>query len=193
MRFSTIATIPRSTSLPRFGREFNTDPGGNLFDQGMRDFARDNPGHPWVGHPDCVEPAAALLLAARLMRTGAQRAFDELDLSDGRFKVLVLLSVSAGEGVALGDVAGWLDVSARNVTGLVDQLEHDGLVERVHDSQDRRVIRARLTDAGRAMAGRASACSSDHQRGLMQALTAEERVTLRHLCLKLARAARGAE
>src|SRR6266853_654254 len=50
---------------------------------------------------------------------------------------------------ALGDLADELDSTPRNITGLVDHLERDGLVERVPDPQDRRSVRARLTPAGR--------------------------------------------
>jgi hypothetical protein len=35
------------------------------------------------------------------------------------------------------------------VTGIVKRLEHSGLVERVHDREDRRVVKVFLTDEGR--------------------------------------------
>lgn len=45
-------------------------------------------------------------------------------------------------------------MSARNstITGLVDRMERDGLVERVRDDADRRIVRIRLTTKGRALA-----------------------------------------
>jgi DNA-binding MarR family transcriptional regulator len=44
-------------------------------------------------------------------------------------------------------------VTARNVTGLVDALEHDGLVERLPYPNDRRASLVRLTPAGERLSG----------------------------------------
>ena len=43
-----------------------------------------------------------------------------------------------------------LDVSLPNVTGLVDRMVEHGLVERVRDDDDRRVVTVAPTAAGRA-------------------------------------------
>src|SRR5256885_4119912 len=51
--------------------------------------------------------------------------------------------------MTMGDLAETLDVSPRTVTGLVDNLERDGLVKRVDDPGDRRTVHAELTDQGR--------------------------------------------
>jgi DNA-binding MarR family transcriptional regulator len=48
-------------------------------------------------------------------------------------------------------------VTAGNVTGLVDRLARDGLVERQAGRRDRRVVRTRLTDAGRVLVEEAAA------------------------------------
>lgn len=47
-------------------------------------------------------------------------------------------------------VAEALDVSLSNATGLIDRMEERGLVERIRDDADRRVVHVRLTDAGSA-------------------------------------------
>ena len=44
-------------------------------------------------------------------------------------------------------------MTARNVTGLIDALEHDGLVERLPHPSDRRATLVRLTVAGTAWRG----------------------------------------
>jgi DNA-binding MarR family transcriptional regulator len=46
------------------------------------------------------------------------------------------------------DLGGELGVTARNVTGLVDALQRDGLVERLPHPNDRRAVLVRLTPAG---------------------------------------------
>ncbi len=51
---------------------------------------------------------------------------------------------------ALGELAETLRCDKTNVTGLVDRVEKQGLVERVSDSGDRRITRLELTRKGRA-------------------------------------------
>jgi MarR family transcriptional regulator, organic hydroperoxide resistance regulator len=51
----------------------------------------------------------------------------------------------------MSHLADLLDISVSNATGLVDRLEERGLVERVRDLHDRRVVIARLSTGGRAM------------------------------------------
>src|SRR3984893_16783894 len=69
-------------------------------------------------------------------------------LSEGRLHVLFQLAAAPGHQLPLGELAEQLEVTPRNVTGLIDHLERDGFVERVDDPDDRRSIYARLTAAG---------------------------------------------
>lgn len=57
--------------------------------------------------------------------------------------------VTAGEPLPLGEIAQRLTCVRSNVTQLVDRLQSDGLVRRVDDPSDRRIIRAELTPLGR--------------------------------------------
>ena len=54
------------------------------------------------------------------------------------------------EGLRMSALSRYLMVSGGNVTGLTDELEKDGLVERVEDPADRRSWRVRRTASGRA-------------------------------------------
>lgn len=51
--------------------------------------------------------------------------------------------------LSMSRIAEALDVSFSNATGLVDRMEERGLVERVRDPDDRRVVHVGLTTAGR--------------------------------------------
>ncbi len=66
-----------------------------------------------------------------------------------RFDVLAALHRHEG-GLKMSELSGVLKVSNGNVTGIVDRLEEDGMVERQAVEGDRRASRARLTTAGRA-------------------------------------------
>jgi DNA-binding MarR family transcriptional regulator len=90
----------------------------------------------------------------------------------------------------LGDLALSLDSTPRNITGLVDHLERDGLVERVPDPDDRRSVRARLTEEGRQKITGIWQEGIKHQYELAGGLTKDDLAQLRHLCLLLVENAR---
>jgi DNA-binding MarR family transcriptional regulator len=52
------------------------------------------------------------------------------------------------EGLKMNELSRLLMVTGGNITAIVDQLEHEGLVERLDDAADRRAFRIRLTRAG---------------------------------------------
>jgi DNA-binding MarR family transcriptional regulator len=52
------------------------------------------------------------------------------------------------EGLKMNELSRLLMVTGGNVTGIVDQLEGEGLVERVDESADRRAFRIHLTKSG---------------------------------------------
>ena len=52
------------------------------------------------------------------------------------------------EGLKMNELSRMLMVTGGNVTAIVDQLEHEGLVERLDDASDRRAFLIRLTRAG---------------------------------------------
>jgi DNA-binding MarR family transcriptional regulator len=60
-----------------------------------------------------------------------------------------------------------LDVSQASTTGIVDRMEQRGLVTRVRDSSDRRVVRVELTSEGRGMV---SGSVSEHREVVSEAL-----------------------
>jgi DNA-binding MarR family transcriptional regulator len=52
------------------------------------------------------------------------------------------------EGLKMNELSRLLMVTGGNVTAIVDQLEKEGLVERLDEPADRRAFRIRLTRAG---------------------------------------------
>lgn len=163
--------------------ELETDEQGRLFSRRVRTLMAAG-GVPGEALP-AVEASAALGHAGRLMHLAMERWADKQGLSETRLGVLFTLRHLGGEGVPLGTLAESLHVSPRNVTGLVDHLERDGLVTRVADPTDRRSVLARLTDSGRQ---RIDACWQEavgRQRDLLEGFSQEELAQLRHLCLRI--------
>jgi DNA-binding MarR family transcriptional regulator len=64
-----------------------------------------------------------------------------------RFDLMAQLERHTG-GLKMNELSRLLMVTGGNVTAIVDQLEHEGLVERLDDADDRRAFRIRLTRAG---------------------------------------------
>lgn len=106
-------------------------------------------------------------------------------LSEGRFVLLFLLE-AADDGVAPNLLAEQAGVTRATVTGLLDGLEREGLVERHADAQDRRALRIRLTDAGRQLAGQVFAQHGRWIGGLFAGLAPAERTQLATLLDKAA-------
>ncbi|KAA0012635.1 MarR family transcriptional regulator [Billgrantia pellis] len=72
----------------------------------------------------------------------------EFDSTLPRFDVMAALYRDR-DGLKMNELSKRLRVSNGNVTGIVDRLADDGLVERIAIEGDRRATRVRLTSAGR--------------------------------------------
>lgn len=75
-----------------------------------------------------------------------QDDLDRLDLTAPQFYVLATIGYAGG--MPFSDIGEKMMVTVSNLTGIVDRLEEKGLVTRVRDSRDRRVVRVMLTDKG---------------------------------------------
>ena len=72
-------------------------------------------------------------------------------LTMSRFQVL--LHLQTGQGTSMSCLQRHLLLAPATITGLVDGLVNDGLVERWRDEEDRRLVYLRLTEAGEDLRG----------------------------------------
>ncbi|NTE59215.1 MarR family transcriptional regulator [Agrobacterium fabrum] len=100
-------------------------------------------------------------------------------LSSSAFDVLATLR-RAGSPYQLspGDLLAMTMVSSGTMTNRIDQLEKAGLVERIHNPQDRRSVLISLTERGFAIVEEAVGAHVDNQHRLVAHLSEEERDTL---------------
>ena len=76
--------------------------------------------------------------------------FARMGLSKARFMVLIQIFVRGGEkGLGISELTRFYNVRSATLTGVIDTLEKEGLVERSHDRKDRRRINLRLTKEGK--------------------------------------------
>jgi len=91
-----------------------------------------------------------LLASANLIEVEIrQRLRERFGTTLPRFDLLAQLD-RAEDGLLLGEVSRRMMVSNGNVTGLVDRLVRSGLISRSVPEADRRAVRVRLTEKGRA-------------------------------------------
>lgn len=71
------------------------------------------------------------------------------NLSHGRFGMLIELMRQSESGpISPAELARIYGAKSATITGLLDHLERDGLIERVPNPEDRRKINIQLTEAG---------------------------------------------
>jgi DNA-binding MarR family transcriptional regulator len=88
-----------------------------------------------------------LFLSERLTEARLCRAFKEVGYSAAHWRVLSQL-VQADAPLSLGALAERLGFVKSNVTQLIDRMEAEGLVSRLHDPGDRRAVLAQVTEEG---------------------------------------------
>jgi DNA-binding MarR family transcriptional regulator len=121
-------------------------------------------------------------LASYLMRTanvGTFNAIAELDLSFTQIKALCALEAD-GEERSVKALADSLGVSLPAMSRAVDGLFERGFVGREEDTEDRRMKRVRLTDAGRTVPRALNEARLSALAELLGSLGDEEATALEH-------------
>jgi DNA-binding MarR family transcriptional regulator len=160
-----------------------TDPDGTLFDPETRAAMSQFTGG---GDTAMLESATAIRTAFHAIERIRTHGSQGRGLSSGAMDILMRLGASGEEGVSIGELAQSAGVSSRNVTGLVDTLEREGLARRAADPQDRRAVLAQITPEGRDWIKAFSEPSQRAMAAIFRDFTAAEVTQLRHLCLRLA-------
>jgi DNA-binding MarR family transcriptional regulator len=86
---------------------------------------------------------------AMQMRSAADQGWPDIELTMPQLRTLVLLHRGPQR---MGEIAAALGISLPATTNMIVRLEGKSLVERVHDREDRRVVRCHLTAEGRSQA-----------------------------------------
>ncbi len=92
-----------------------------------------------------------LATCRNLLMRECRRSIERWGLTLPQFDVLAELGRAPGEGFTFIEVSRFLLVTSGNLTGIVDRLEAEGLLERRQDERDRRLVRIVLTRKGRRL------------------------------------------
>lgn len=90
-----------------------------------------------------------------------------------------LMVLDADGAVPMHRLAESLACSMPSATGIIDRMEERGLVERLRDARDRRLVLVRITDAGCSALGEFETMRQDHMRRILGAMSARDQ----RLCL----------
>jgi DNA-binding MarR family transcriptional regulator len=103
------------------------------------------------------------------------------------FKVLVTIKHGTEEksDMKVSEISQKLHVTPPTVTQIINVLEKDGLVERSTDTEDRRAVKIKLTQAGMAVTEQAKKAFSETFSGLIDYLGEEESEQLANLLFKV--------
>src|SRR5271170_7033168 len=94
-----------------------------------------------------------LLRATDLLSRGPVAVLKQEDLSMTQYNVLRILR-GAPEGLPCGEIANRMITRDPDITRLLDRLEKRGLISRMRESKDRRMVMARITPQGLKFLGR---------------------------------------
>ena len=102
--------------------------------------------------PECPEEIAFLDLARTtdMLSRGLVQLLKTGDLSPTQYNVLRILR-GTPEGLPCGEIAARMITRDPDVTRLLDRLEKRGLISRSRESEDRRMVMARITPDGLAL------------------------------------------
>ena len=101
-----------------------------------------------------------------------------------RFDLMSQLERNRG-GLKMNELSRLLMVTGGNITGIVDQLVKEGLVERVDDAADRRAWRVRLTRAGDKAFAEMARAHEEWVVELLSGLSRKDADSLMHLLARL--------
>jgi DNA-binding MarR family transcriptional regulator len=112
--------------------------------------------HGWSAAADGMAMVTSVARVHQLLMERIDAVLRPLDLTFARYEVLRLLSFSRSGSMAMTRLGTLLQVHPTSVTSAVARLEAQGYVERERPEQDRRMILASITKAGRAIVERAT-------------------------------------
>ena len=136
-------------------------------------------------HPDALRLWLRLLTCTQLIEKQIRTELrTQFETTLPRFDLMAQLERAEG-GLRMNELSRRMMVTGGNVTGITDQLEAEGLVERVEVAGDRRAYRVRLTPRGRRQFNTMAQAHESWIVDAFAALSPEDIRTLRSLLGKV--------
>jgi len=127
----------------------------------IREAQRQWVAHGWDEAAEGMAMVTSLVRVQQLLMERINAALRPSELTFARFEVLRLLAFTRAGELTMTRLGSLLQVHPTSVTSAVDRLVAQGFVDRIRSDEDRRVIRARITDSGRQRVETATAALND--------------------------------
>jgi DNA-binding MarR family transcriptional regulator len=125
------------------------------------------------GGPDAIDRIADLLTSAEAARPLVDPpSWMDADLTFGQLRLVYLLMHSGPQSI--GQIAERFGVTMTSASQFADRIERQGLAERHHRSDDRRVVELRLTQAGTDLVASMLGMQREVLRDLFSVFTSDE-------------------
>lgn len=105
--------------------------------------------HGWRDAADGMAMVTSVVRVHQLLMERIDAVLRPLSLSFARYEILRLLSFTRSGALPMARLGSLLQVHPTSVTSAVDRLERQGYVARSRSADDRRVVLAAITAAGR--------------------------------------------
>ena len=112
--------------------------------------------HGWEDAADGMAVVTSLMRAQAIVQAQVDDVLRPLELTFARYELLMLLSFTRDGCLTMTKAGARLQVHPASVTNAATRLEDAGLVERRPDPGDGRAVLVEITDAGRALASKAT-------------------------------------
>lgn len=112
----------------------------------------------------------AVVLAARKWRKHANNRLRSIGQSQARWETLFIISFAGGR-IAQRQLAKKLSIEAPTLVRMLDTLAKDGLIKRIPDENDKRVVHNELTDEGEKAVEQIKQLTNDLRLELLRGLS----------------------
>jgi DNA-binding MarR family transcriptional regulator len=120
----------------------------------------------WPEHADHMAAVTSVMRAQQLLLSMVEAVLKPYGLTFAAYEALRLLAFARAGVLPMGKIGARLMVHPASVTNVIGRLEQRGLVERGPSADDRRVVLAAITPAGRKLAETATAALHEAEFGL---------------------------
>lgn len=104
--------------------------------------------HGWIDAAPGMAATTTLVRVNQIIESRIEDALRPFGLTFARFEILRLLGFTRTGRLPMGKISERLQVHPASVTSAVKRLERDGLIHRIGDPDDSRVVLAMILDPG---------------------------------------------
>lgn len=120
-----------------------------------------------------------LRFIATMVKKNGRKILTNYPITQSQF--IALQWIAEHEHLTIGELSKKIGLAFSTTTDLIDRMEHNGLIKRVRDEKDRRVVRIQTLDKGRDIIKEVIDERRDYLRRVLDNLTSEQQKQLNEI------------